>query len=73
MTLSVDIMHVNGVSFFVAISRRIMHVSIIPIKKRNYNTLLSCVDKIKAAYDHRGFNIKNIFMDNEFKYLRKDL
>ena len=24
----------------------------------NYDTLLSCVHKIKAAYDHRGFTIK---------------
>ena len=73
VTLSADIMHVNQVSFFVAISRHIKHVSIVPIKKRNHDTLLSCVDKIKTAYDHRRFTIKNIFIDNEFECLRKTL
>ena len=56
VTLSADIMHINGISFFVAISRQIKHVSIIPIRKRNHETMLSCVDKVKAAYEHRGFN-----------------
>ena len=58
--LSAYIMHINGVSFSVAISRLIKHVSIIPIKKQNYDTLLIYVDKITAAYDHFGFTVKNI-------------
>jgi len=73
VTLSADSMHVNGASFFVAISRHIKHVSIVPIKKWNYDKLLSCVDKIKAEHDYRGFTIKNIFMDNEFECLRETI
>ena len=73
VTLSADIMHINGVSFFVAISRHIKHVSIIPISKRNRLSMLSCVDKLIAAYEHRGFKIKSMFMDNAFECLREDL
>jgi len=73
VTFFVDIMHTNGVSFFVAISRHIKHVSIIPIRKRNHDTMLSCVDKVKAAYEHRGFKVKRLFMDNTFECLRDDL
>ena len=51
----------------------IKHISVIPIQKRNYKTLLGCIDQLKAAYDLRGFTIKNIFMDNEFECLRNDL
>ena len=73
MKLSADIMHINGVSFLVAISRHIKHVSIIPIKKQNQETMLSCVDKLMTAYEHHGFKVKSIFMNNAFEYLREDL
>ena len=59
ITLSEDIMHVNGVPFFVAISRHIKHIAIVPMKKKNQAIMLTSIDKIKAAYKLRGFKIKN--------------
>ena len=56
ISLSADIMHVNGVSFFVAISRHIKHISV-----RNYKTMLGCIDQLKAAYDLRGFTTEHIY------------
>ena len=41
--------------------------------QRTTRTMLGCIDQLKAAYDLRGFTIKNIFMDNEFECLRNDL
>jgi len=43
---------------------------VIPIQKRNYKTMLGCIDQLRAAHDLRGFTIKNIFTDNEFECLR---
>ena len=65
ISLSADIMRLNGVSLFVAISRHIKHISVIPIQKRNYKTMLGCIDQLKAAYDLREFT--------KFECLRNDL
>ena len=65
ISLSADIMYVNGVAFFVVISRHINHISVIPIQKRNYKTMLGCIDQLKAAYDLREFT--------KFECLRNDL
>ena len=73
VSLSADVMFVNGVAFFVAISRHINHIAVIPIKKRNQRTMLGCIDQLITAYEMRGFTSKNIFMDNECECQRKDL
>ena len=49
ISLSAHIMYVHGVAFFMAILRHIKHISVIPIQKRNYNTILGCIDQLKAA------------------------
>ena len=72
VTLYVDIMHVQWGFILCGHSRPHQDVSIIPIRKWSYGAMLSCIDKIKAAYDHRGFAVKNIFMDNTFKCPRDD-
>ena len=72
-TLSADIMHVNGVPFFVAISQHIKHIAIVPMKKKNQATMLTSITKIKVAYELRGFKIKSMFMDNAFECIRDDL
>ena len=48
---SADIMYVNGMAFFVAISRHIKHILFIPIQKKNQKIMLSCIDQLKAAYE----------------------
>ena len=73
ITLSADIMHVNGVPFFVVISCHIKHIAIVPTKIKNQETMLTSIDKIKAGYELRGFKIKNTFMHIAFKCLREDV
>jgi len=43
------------------------------MKKKNQATMLTSIDKIKAAYELRGFKIKSMFMDNAFECLRDNL
>ena len=66
-------MHVNGNAYFVAISKHIKHISLVPASSMNKATMLSCIDKVIKAYDHRGFTVKRMHMDNAFKWLQDDL
>ena len=50
ISFSADIMFVNGVAFFVAISRHINHIEVIPIQKKNQNTMIGGINQLKAAY-----------------------
>ena len=71
--LSIDIMHVNSISLFVAISRHIKHIAVVPINKKDHQTMLESIDKVCGQYEQRCFNIKNVFMDNGLECLRGDL
>ena len=73
VTLSIDIMHVNGILFFIGISRHIKHIVVVPINKKDHQSMLESIDKVSGIYEARGFNIKNVYMDNAFECLRDDL
>ena len=48
--LSIDIMRVNSISFFVAISRHIKHIAVVPINKKDHQTMLESIDKVRGQY-----------------------
>jgi len=73
VTLCADIMFVNGVPFFIAISRHLKHLLVVPAKIMNKATQLACVERIVAAYQHRGFTVTNMNTDNAFECLCGDL
>ena len=73
MTLCADVMHVNGIPFFVAISRHIKHITATACKSMNKGTMLASIDIIVNAYAQRGFKVTNMHMDNAFECLREDL
>ena len=50
VTLCADVMHVNGMPFFVVISRHIKHIAAIACKSMNKGTMLASIDTIVSAY-----------------------
>ena len=73
VTLCADVMHVNGVPFFIAISKHIKHISLVPGSNMNKATMLASTNKVISAYHQRGFTVTNMQMDNAFETLRDDL
>ena len=73
VAICADVMYVNGIPFFIAISKHIKHISVVSSKSMNKETMLSCIDKVIKAYGHRGFTITKMHMDNAFECLRGDL
>ena len=70
VTLCADVMHVNGTPFFIAISKHIKHISLVPAQNMNKATMLSCIDKVVKAYHYRGFEVTRMQMDNAFRPLK---
>lgn len=73
VTLHADIMAVNGILFFIAISRHLQFISVKPIPNKKKESMLHCIELIKDAYSHRGFTVKAMRMDNEFNCIKSDL
>ena len=73
VTLCDDVMHINGIPFFIAMSRHIKHIFIVPSKVMNKATMLSYIRKIAKAYKHQGFIVTSMHMDNAFQCLKDDL
>ena len=59
VTLSADIMFVNGVRFFMTIARHIQFATCKMISDARTNTLVTSVRQIQKTYSKRGFNIRN--------------
>mgnify|MGYP000854466914 CR=1 FL=1 len=69
VTLTADIMFVNGVAFLMTLSRRIRLVTAKHIPTRTAKQLSSSLDKIVRLYTLGGFIVKVILMDEEFDKL----
>ena len=70
VALSADIMYVNGIRFFVTISRHIQFATAEAIGDADTNTLLASIKKVVKTYRKREFTIETISMDNQFNPLR---
>jgi hypothetical protein len=73
VTICADLMHVNGITFFVTFSRHIRFGSIEVIPNKNQATLFKAMKQIAAVYHNGGFRIRHAFMDGAFECLRDDL
>jgi hypothetical protein len=73
VTIAADLMHVNGVTFFVTISQNIRFGSIEVIPDKKQETLFKSIQKIAAVYHRGGFRIRHAVMDGAFECLRDDL
>ena len=73
ITLCVDLFYVDKIPFLGTISRKILFMTIEPLKNRKLTTIYTSVEKVVHTYRARGFRIQFVMADNEFKGLRVNL
>lgn len=71
--LAADIMYVNGVAFFVTVSRNIKFGTAEMILNKSNKTLLTAIKQVRKTYKQRGFRITHLLIDGEFESLRADV
>jgi hypothetical protein len=70
VSLSVDVMHVNQVPFLVSISEHIHYGTIRGLDSMKIPTLEEEINRIIRAYSVRGFNVKYVLVDIQFKAIK---
>jgi hypothetical protein len=73
VTLCVDIMNINGLSFITTISRNIIYRTTEFIPSHSVKDYRSALDTVFQIYNLAGFNITTILCDNEFQPIMKDM
>jgi hypothetical protein len=70
LTLTIDIMFVNNIPFFVTKSRDIQFTTIEFLPNRRVATVHSVLETVLNLYKSRGFIVDSLFADSEFEVLR---
>ena len=73
VTLVADVMSVNGIRFFVSMSRHLNFITAQHISNATDDTLHKCVISINNVYKKRGFAIQTLHFDSEFLSLENTL
>jgi hypothetical protein len=73
VTLCADIMYVNGIAFFVSISRKIKFGTIEVLDSQSQGHLVKAFQNIARIYHHGGFRVRYVLMDGQFDCLEGDL
>jgi hypothetical protein len=73
VTLCADVMYVNGIAFFVSVSRKIKFGTIEELESQSQARLLKAFQDIARIYHHSGFRIRHALMDGQFGCLEGDL
>lgn len=73
ITLCADIMYVNRNVFMVTISSNVMFGTVEGLADRTSASILKSLVKVAALYKKRGFNVKTLMMDGEFKHLTPEI
>jgi hypothetical protein len=73
VTLCVDLFFINKIPFFSTISRKLLFMTVQPIKNRKLPTIYDAISKSIHLYRARGFRVQFVFADNEFSGLRAQL
>ena len=71
VTLSIDIFDINGIAFFHSVSWKLQFKTAEHIATENKQTLMECLNKIRKIYSARGFYIKYVCGDQQFKCLEE--
>jgi hypothetical protein len=66
-TVCADIMYINGITFFVTVSRKIKFGTIQDLSSRTKINVLRAMDRIFAIYHAGGFTVRHMLMDGEFE------
>ena len=70
VTLVADVMFVNGLPFFVTLSRRIRFVTVQFVPKRSAGELSNVLKLVINLYKRAGFTCQCAIMDGEFEKLQ---
>ena len=73
VTLVIDVYHINGIKFMRSISRHLMFRITKPIRNAKENTLFDTVKQMVGVYKSRGFNVVQVYGDNEFTCIQAKL
>jgi hypothetical protein len=73
VTLCVDIMNINGLSFLSTISRKIMYRTTEFIPSQSVKNYRRALDTVFQIYNQAGFKITTIHCDNEFQPIMKEM
>jgi hypothetical protein len=73
VTLGIDVMHVNGNKFLIAISEHIGYIQTIAIANKSEISFLSGIKKMVSQYQLRGFKVTHILGDNAFDCCKSTL
>jgi hypothetical protein len=73
VTLGIDVMHVNGNAFLIAISEHIGYIQAIAIANKSVTSFLSGIKKMVSQYQLRGFKVSHILGDNAFDCCKSTL
>eukprot|EP00804_Cyclotella_cryptica_P027563 CCRYP_007501-RA/>CCRYP_007501-RA protein AED:0.35 eAED:-0.96 QI:0/-1/0/1/-1/1/1/0/333 len=73
VTLSADVMKVNGIPFLMTISRHIKFGSAGKLDNMSNPTILSHFKVVMGVYASRGFRVAVILADNQFESMRGEL
>ena len=67
IVLTMDIMFINKIAFFVTMSRNLKSGTVEALPNRQIPTIIQHLKSVIALYRHRGFEISAILADNEFE------
>ena len=73
VTLSADVMKVNGIPFLMTISRHIKFGSAGKLDSMDNITIIKHFKLVFVAYASRGFTVTIILADNQFESMRGEL
>ena len=67
--LYIDNIFINGLPFLSAHGKRLKYAKAVPLRNRSTTELYEALDEVLRLYNGRGFTIKEIHCDHEFKPL----
>jgi hypothetical protein len=67
--LSIDIMFINKIPFFITISRHIHFGTVESIADRQSSTIAAALTRVISIYRRRGFHVGSVLADPEFEPL----
>jgi hypothetical protein len=68
VTVGMDVMHVNGVTYLINISKHIKFLQVICIRNKFDDMIIEAVKRMDNIYKRRGFKITSIYADRAFEH-----
>ena len=69
--MAIDILFINKIPFVMVSSRNIHFSTTELVKDMKINTLVTSIEQVIQAYQARGFKIKAILADGQFKHIQQ--